>query len=47
MIPTLIGGVNGQFNDRLFVNKFIYDFKAPTRGDIVVFKSPHKDGKLY
>lgn len=47
MIPTLIGGVEGRFNDRLFVNKFIYDFKAPQRGDIVVFRSPHKDGKDY
>lgn len=47
MIPTLIGGVDGELNDRLFVNKFIYDFKAPKRGDIVVFKSPHKDGKDY
>ena len=47
MIPTLIGGVDGEYNDRLFVNKFIYDFMAPKRGDIVVFKSPHKDGKDY
>ena len=47
MIPTLIGGVDGKFNDRLFVNKFVYYFKTPERGDIVVFKSPHQDGKDY
>ena len=47
MIPTLIGGVDGKFNDRLFVNKFIYYFTEPKRGDIVVFKSPHLDGKDY
>ena len=33
MVPTL------NVNDRLFVNKFIYRFKTPERGDIVVFKS--------
>lgn len=33
MVPTLNVG------DRLFVNKFIYRFKDPDRGDIVVFKS--------
>ena len=47
MIPTLIGGVPGQMNDRLLVNKFIYDFKDPKRGDIIVFKSPNGDGKDY
>ncbi len=47
MIPTLIGGVDGTYNDRLFVNKFVYFFKEPERGDIVVFKSPHQDGKDY
>ena len=41
MIPTLM------IRDRLFVNKFIYDFRSPKRGDIVVFKSPHDDGKDY
>ncbi len=34
MRPTLIEG------DKLFVNKFIYRFKTPQRGDIVVFKYP-------
>jgi signal peptidase I len=41
MIPTLM------VRDRLFVNKFVYQFKTPKRGDIVVFKSPHDDGKDY
>ncbi|MFC1770786.1 signal peptidase I [Candidatus Margulisiibacteriota bacterium] len=41
MIPTM------EINDRLFVNKFIYRFKQPERGDIVVFKSPYQDGKDY
>ena len=45
MIPTMIGGVEGHPNERLIVNKFIYKFKAPKRGNIVVFKSPHKDNK--
>lgn len=34
MRPTLMEG------DKLFVNKFIYRFHAPERGDIVVFKYP-------
>ena len=33
MVPTL------EIEDRLFVNKFIYRFIDPERGDIVVFKS--------
>ena len=33
MIPTL------EINDRVLVNKFIYRFKEPERGDIVVFQS--------
>jgi len=47
MIPTMIGGVDGHPNERLLVNKFIYKFKNPKRGNIVVFKSPHKDNKDY
>ena len=38
MIPTL------QIGDKLFVNKFIYRFHSPERGDIIVFKYP-KDPK--
>lgn len=41
MVPTFLVG------DRLFVNKAIYRFKNPERGDIVVFNSPHKDGNEY
>lgn len=33
MIPTL------EINDRVLVNKFIYRFTEPDRGDIVVFES--------
>jgi signal peptidase I len=33
MVPTL------EVGDRVFVNKFIYRFTEPQRGDIVVFKS--------
>ncbi|WP_119070243.1 signal peptidase I [Rubrobacter indicoceani] len=33
MVPTL------QVGDRVLVNKFIYRFKEPERGDILVFKS--------
>ena len=33
MIPTL------EINDRVLVNKFIYRFTEPARGDIVVFES--------
>ena len=33
MVPTL------QVGDRVFVNKFIYRFDEPQRGDIIVFKS--------
>ena len=34
MIPTLLIG------DHLLVNKFIYKFREPKRGDIIVFKYP-------
>ena len=37
MVPTL------EVGDRLFVNKFIYRFTEPERGDIVVFDSPESD----
>ena len=36
-----------KFGDRLIVNKLIYKFNAPIRGDIVLFKSPYNDGKQY
>jgi len=34
MVPTI------KVGDRLLVNKFIFYFKEPTRGDIVVFRPP-------
>ncbi len=34
MLPTL------HNNDRVLVNKFIYDFTSPKTGQIIVFKSP-------
>ena len=39
MRPTLIEG------DRILVNKFIYKFKAPERGDVIVFVSPEDKKK--
>lgn len=39
MRPTLMEG------DRILVNKFIYRFKEPQRGDIVVFKYPEDTKK--
>ncbi len=39
MIPTLLAG------DRILVNKFIYRFKEPGRGDIIVFKYPEDTKK--
>src|SRR5712692_6850162 len=40
MIPTLLVG------DHILVNKFLYRFRDPVRGDVVVFKYPvdeHRD----
>lgn len=39
MVPTLMVG------DRVLVNKFIYRFTEPQRGDIVVFKSVEGGGE--
>lgn len=39
MRPTLIEG------DRILVNKFIYKFKSPGRGDVIVFLSPEDKKK--
>ncbi len=41
MKPTL------QVGDRILVNKFIYKFKEPQRGDIIVFKYPEDEKKDY
>lgn len=34
MLPTV------QLNDRVWVNRFIYRFKEPQRGDVVMFQPP-------
>src|SRR5918995_1595205 len=39
MVPTL------EVGDRVFVNKFIYRFTEPERGDIVVFESVNGGGE--
>lgn len=41
MIPTM------QIDDRLIVNKLVYSFRAPIRGEIILFESPYDDGKEY
>ncbi|MGL4641594.1 MAG: signal peptidase I [Cetobacterium sp.] len=41
MIPTIVP------KDRLFGNMVIYNFKAPEREDIIVFKEPIEDKVLY
>lgn len=41
MVPTLHDG------ERLFVNKFIYRFHPPERGDIIVFTPHGAPGKKY
>ncbi|MDO5297511.1 MAG: signal peptidase I [bacterium] len=37
MVPTLL------VNDYILVNKFVYHFSTPSRGEIVVFHPPHVD----
>lgn len=37
MTPTLLVG------DRVIVNKFIYDFRDPRHGEVIVFENPHLD----
>ena len=39
MLPTL------QIGDHILVNKFIYHFVSPQRGDIVVFKYPKDEAR--
>lgn len=41
MVPTL------EVRDRIFVNKFIYRFKSPERGDIVVFRYTENPKKYF
>lgn len=39
MLPTL------QIGDHILVNKFLYYFRDPQRGDIIVFKFPQDEGR--
>ena len=47
MIPTLRSASANHLSDRLIVNKLVYHFNDPQRGDIVLFHSPYNDGKQY
>ncbi len=45
MEPTLHcarpgAGCEARFSDRVLANRFIYHFRKPARGDIIVFKTP-------
>ena len=45
MEPTLHcarpgAGCEAHFSDRVLANRFIYHFRSPARGDIIVFKTP-------
>ena len=40
MIPTLRSASHNTFADRLIVNKLVYHFNQPERGEIVLFNSP-------
>jgi signal peptidase I len=45
MEPTLhcarpMSGCESRFSDRVLANRFVYHFRDPARGDIVVFKTP-------
>jgi signal peptidase I len=47
MEPTLhcaqpAAGCLAKFSDRVLANRFIYHFRSPHRGEIVVFKTPQK-----
>ena len=46
MEPTLHGCTDCN-NDRIFVNKMVYDFKDPKPGDVVVFKGPESWDNAY
>ena len=35
-------GCTSRFSDRVLANRFIYHFKDPERGDIVVFETPQR-----
>jgi signal peptidase I len=45
MEPTLhcarpAGGCEAHFSDRVLANRFIYHFRDPKRGEVIVFKTP-------
>ncbi len=45
MEPTLhcakpAQGCEGRFSDRVLANRFVYRFRSPKRGEIIVFKTP-------
>src|SRR5947209_20589066 len=45
MEPTLhcarpAPGCEARFSDRVLANRFLYHFRKPARGDIIVFKTP-------
>jgi signal peptidase I len=51
MEPTLhcarpSSGCAGSFSDRVLANRFIYRFRAPKRGEIVVFRAPEAAARL-
>jgi signal peptidase I len=39
-------GCEAALSDRVLVNRFIYRFRAPRRGDIVVFRAPEAAARL-
>ena len=45
MEPTL-HGCKGCLDDRVLINKFVYDFSEPERGDIVLFEDPAGPGRM-
>ncbi|MBI2193151.1 MAG: signal peptidase I [Planctomycetes bacterium] len=45
MEPTLVGDTAS--GDKILVNKFVYDFSRPQRGDVIVFKYPEDPFKNY
>ncbi len=44
MFPTFM---SKPINDRIMVNKFIYRFHRPERGDIIVFRAPKQPEKYF
>lgn len=40
MLPNLVEG------ERIFINKIVFSFHKPERGDIIVFRDPEPDGAI-